>query len=378
MDNPQFGGLGGALGKGVQLGRNGGMPGSGMRPGMGPVRIKKKNTLGNALGGMLMGIILIFGSPIALWFAESQHTAKDFASAEQVEATEVVDGYVTFQGEPTVTESAVCVDEMECLYSKLQEQVLTTNTSEVCGNVTQDEDTRILYKTVTECDEEGNCEQCYMVEQDTWEDVNVNEEYGVASIGDYTVQFGGGALMMDTSEKIIEYDEYTRDLWTYFPVPSELRVAGDAYSGSVAGAEKTYVLSQYDYAKTLEELQARDAAAKWMLRIVSFFMLFIGFASLMGLVTYFAHLFRVVPIIGPFVKEGTKFLVSLAAFLLAIVVWLVMWLVIMFVKNLVVALIVLAALGGGLVVWQKKKGDAPEDAPKAPEASEPTDPQKEA
>ncbi len=353
-----LGNLGGAGGGGGFK-----MPGmKGMPMGYrGPVRIKKQHTLGGAIGGMLLGIVLVFGSPVVLWMAESQHTAKDFAAAQQVETATPIEGYVTFQGVPEVLDSVACVDQNNCLYSEKREQELVTKQQEECGTVVENETTRKLYETTLECDEDGNCKQCYMVEKDVWEDKNVVTDFGKVKLGAYTVSFTDGAVMLGLGEETVSKGEKKRDVWEFFKTPAELRVAGNSYGGEVAGAgELTYVLSNLDYAGTLAALQARDEANKWMLRIAAFAMLFIGFSSIFGLVTYFGHLLRRFPIVGPLFKEGTKFLVALASFLLAVVVFAVMWVVIMLAKNLIVGIAVMALIILGLVFWAKKhKGEAP-------------------
>ena len=76
--------------------------------------------------------------------------------------------------------------------------------------------------------------------------------------------------------------------------------------------------------------------------------------------TYFGHLLRRFPIVGPLFKEGAKFLVAVASFLLAVVVFAVMWVVIMLAKNLIVGIAVMALIFLGLVFWAKKhKDEAP-------------------
>ena len=380
-----LGNLANNAGSGGNMGQNpaGGM---GQIPGMGgqgkmpvgyrgPVRIKKKQTLGGMIGGFFLGILLILGSPVVLYMAESQNTAKDFQSAQQVEATEVVDGYVTLQGQPEVVEAARCLEE-ECLYSNLSEEELVQRESEQCGNIKEDQNTRILYETTLECDEDGNCKQCYQVEEDVWEAYNTTTEYGEAIVGSYEVTFGEGAIMLGLEEEIVEYEgDVLRDVWTTFPVPEELRVAGDSYNGEIAGAEATYVLSPYNYAQTLAELEARDAANKWGLRIATFLMLFIGFMGIMGPLTYFSHLLRRLPIVGPFIKEGMNAIVALIAFIAAVVVFGVLWVLVTIVKNIVVAIVVLLLGMGGFGWWVKKhkadgddspKEDPPEDGPTAP------------
>ena len=365
-------GSGGNMGGAGGMGQGPGMGGMGKLPMgyRGPVRIKKKQTLGGMIGGFLLGIVLILGSPVVLWMAESQHTSKDFQSATQVEVDNVMDGYVTFQGTPTLDKAATCLED-ECLYSNLSEEELVPRESEKCGTVKEDEHTRILYETTLECDEDNNCKQCYQVEEDVWEAFNTTTEYGQATMGSYNVTFGAGAIMLGLAEKTIDLDKTHRDVWTTFPVPNELRVAGDSYGGEISGAEKAFILSSFNYAQTLTELQARDSANKWGLRIAAFFMLFIGFMGILGPLTYFSHLLRRLPIVGPFIKEGVGLVVALVAFVAAVIVFGVLWVVVTLVKNIVVAMVVLVLGMGGLAFWAKKHKVEPAPASEsvAPDAA---------
>lgn len=318
------------------------------------VRMKKSQTLLGAIMGVFIGILLVLGSPVALWYAESQHTAKDFQSATAVDTSSAVDGYVSFSGAPEVSAPLACVEgQKSCLYYLEENQELETITEEQCGTVT--EDARIVAPTVLECDEDGNCEQCYTVERDVWETKTKDEQYGSAVVGAYTVNFTSSALMLGTEETIIEHTATTRDVWTTFPVPTLLTVAGDALGGVVSGSQKTYVLSPYDPATTLVKLQERDATMAWALRAVTFAMLFIGFASIFGPISYFSHVIRKLPLVGSFIKEATGLIVGLVSFLLAVVTFIVLWVLVSIIQNIFVLIAVLALLGVALAVYMKMK-----------------------
>lgn len=325
------------------------------------VRMKKSQTLLGAIAGVFIGILLVLGSPVALWYAESQHTAEDFASATPVDTSSGTDGYVSFTGTPEVASPLACVEgQKSCLYYLEENQELKTITEEQCGDVS--DDARIIAPTVLECDEDGNCEQCYTVERDEWQTQTQDEQYGSATVGAYTVNFSSDALMLGLEENIIEQSATTRDVWTTFPVPTALTVAGDSIGSVISSAEKTYVLSPYDASLTLTKLQERDSTMGWALRAVTFAMLFIGFASIFGPISYFSHVLRKIPIIGSFIKEATGLIVGLVSFLLAIVTFAVLWVLVSIIQNVFVLIAVLALLGAGFAVYMKVKK---EPAPKA-------------
>ncbi len=318
------------------------------------VRMKKSQTLIGAIVGVFLGIGLVLGSPVVLWYAESQHTAKDFQSATPVESSTATDGYVSFTGAPEVAAPFSCVEGKEsCLYYLEENQELETIQEEQCGDVS--EDARIIQKTVMECDEDGNCEQCYQVERDVWKTKTQDQQYGTAVVGAYTVEFSAEAVMLGLESTTIDHTATTRDVWTTFPVPDQLTVAGDASNGKISSAETTYVLSPYDSAKTLSELESRDSSRAWMLRLITLAMLFVGFCSIFGPISYFSHLLRKLPIVGPFIKEATGLVVGAVSLLLTIVTFALIWVLVMFIKNIVVLLIVLALLGGGFMLYLKNK-----------------------
>ncbi len=79
------------------------------------------------MGGVFIGVLLVLGSPVALWHAESQHTAQDFKSAMPVEANSRTDGYVVFTGTPETNSPLACVEEQKsCLYYLQENQELVT------------------------------------------------------------------------------------------------------------------------------------------------------------------------------------------------------------------------------------------------------------
>ena len=321
----------------------------------GGVRIKKSQSLAGTVIGVFVGVGLILAAPVVLWLAESQHTAKDFAGATPVEIDAAADGYVTFTGTPEVAAPLACVEnEQSCLYYREENQELITKQEEQCGDVS--DDARIIESTVLECDEDGgNCEQCYLVERDVWETQNSTEEFATVTVGAYEVTFSSLAVMLGLEEEIVDLTETTRNVWTIFPLPDQLTVAGDASGGKISSAQKTFVLSPYDKAQTLLELQTRDSTRAWGLRIAAFFMLFIGFGSIFGPLRYFSHLMRKLPIVGPFIKEATGLVVGGVSLLLAIVTFIVLWLLVLVIKNIVILLIVVALLGIAFAIYMKMK-----------------------
>ena len=311
------------------------------------VRTRKEQTLLGTLIGVLLGIVLILASPFVLWKAEGQNRAKFFESAEEVDVDSMQSGYITFQGPVEAAETLTCVNGENCLYFHLENQELKAVREEQCGQVSSDAE--ILSTSGKICDADGsNCETCYQVERLVWTTVSESEDYNVAQVGNYTVEFNDTALMLGLEEEIITHSDSSRDVWTYFPIPEELRVAGDAENQELDSAETLYVLSAYDQEETLAQLEEKDSTNKWLFRGLTFLMLFIGFSAIFGPLSYLSHWLRKIPLIGQFINETTKALITLVSLLLALITFLILWLIVMFIKNI---FIIIGILAVGLLVF---------------------------
>jgi len=342
----------------------------------GPVRKKKEPNLIQSIIGVFVGIGIILFSPLLMWQAESQHTAKEFASANSVEASEAVDGYVTFSGEPSFDDTAVDCESggegFKCIYEKKSVENLVTTQELVCqNNLKGDEMTRILERDGSECDDAGNCTPCYQVEKDSWEVQSESSMYNSVIVGAYTIN-PDGALFMNTREQIEHleypgdsyetdefYDEYYdthRVVYTVFDSPDKLLVAGQSVDGVVnRPAENVYVISQFDAATTLANLESRDSMNKWLYRFATFFMLFVGFGMVFGPLHWFGRKFARLPLVGKFIADGSKAIISLISFVLAGLFFIVEFVAVTVIKHWWVILIVFALIIGGVYLWTMYK-----------------------
>ncbi len=339
----------------------------------GPVRTRKEPTLLQTIAGVGIGILLLLASPLAMWSAQSQHRAKDFNSATNIETTGGVAGYVTFSGAPSYVEKdggTACIEE-SCVYQKEVQQELVTHTELECGSNVQESATlRILRSNGSECDSDGkNCVPCYDVEKDSWEQQKEIVSLYDVVIGGYTVSPSVGAIYLDTHEKTIDTGladsgRPSRSIYTWFPLPTRLLVAGSSDGSRVmAPADTVFVLSAYDAAGTFLKLKEMDQNSMFTLFIGTFLMLFIGYSLILGPLTWAGRQLSFIPLIGSMLKGGSKFLVGLAAFLLAIPSWIIIFLLVAVLKFWWLALIVIA-LGVGFMLWKAKQ--TPPTAPLAP------------
>ena len=336
--------------------------GAAIAGGTGPVRMKKGPNMVQSIFGVLIGIVLVFGSPLAMWHAQSQHSAEDFASAESVDANSGAAGYVTFRGEPSYaneTDGSECY-EANCLWQLESQQELVTVTDLVCGeSVTSSSDMRILQQNGSECDEYGDCVPCYDVEKDEWQEIASIETHYDVVVGGYTVDHDG-AIYLETEEKTVTvesddlFENPQRSVYTYYTMPSNILVAGYADGQRVTDGELAFVLSSYDATVTLEKLEARDTANQRILWVVTFFMLFIGISLILGPLAWMGRQMKYVPVVGPMLAKGSNSLIGVAAFIIAIPLWLILFVAIVLIKSWWIALI-LAALAIGFLVWKAKK-----------------------
>jgi len=377
----------------------------------GPVRMKKRTTLMQSIMGVFIGLLLVAGSPFAMWNAASQHKAKDFKSATQVEETSSESGYITLQGTPSLLENAQeCADKgstsKECIYQKKSEQQLITTKELMCqDSITETDTLRVIGKNGVECDDEtGECTQCWDVEKDSWEEQSSKKIANKVKVGNYTINTTSAAVFISTTSfteqtpppedfKInskteddlntyvyedefgLEYEltngdaqanleqarnEYTRthrNVYTTFNIPNELRVAGLSDGQNIGvSPEKVFVLSSKNYEGTYSELVSMDKSARLMLWIVAAVLLFIGFSLILGPLEWAGRMFGKLPVVGPFLRSGSRGMIMVISIGLTILAWILEWFAIVIMKNIWIILGVVIAVAA-LTIYLVKKDD---------------------
>ncbi len=358
----------------------------------GTFRARKEGGLMSSLGGALIGVLfVVFLSPLAAWYGESQNRAENFQTAIVVEAVSDESGYIVIEGDVTndtplscpvddsipsadsddmlvAEEDAMVVEETaaNCLYVSTDTQDYTRTEKEVCGSPSADQ--TILYETVTECDEDGtNCEQCYQVEQYDWESVEQVSAFASASLGSYTVTPSEKTNVIGSKEMTVhEFEDSILDpfegdrryVYEYLESDQELLVAGFAEDGMIEASyeDNPFVFSTLSYQGTLEDLEAQDSTAKWGLRIASLVLMVLGMVMIFGPLTAMTNVLKVIPGLGKHLDKGFDSVIGFVAGLIGLVLWLIMWSAILVVKNIWVLVIVLLILIGGGVFLAIKKG----------------------
>lgn len=327
---------------------------------------------------ILIGLLLIlFVSPLTVWYAESQHRAKDLASALQVEATSQISGYIVVDGATSSAAPLICPraigDEQlkECVYIKTTLEQYIRDEQVQCGDISQDK--RIITQVDDRCDDDG-CEPCYRIEVFRWDTLSTSEEFSQFSIGSYKIIPDASADFVGT-DKIINYlgieidgvmsdrsNPEVGDQETSYEVlklENQMLAAGDAVRGSINGAEKIFVISSMSYDATLTELQSQDKGTALGLRVFSFILMVLGFALFAtGITGIFTGIGRIVPILGKAVHKGVTSAVAVVAGLTGAAVWFVVWGVVLVVKNIwvILGILVIAGIIIAIILVKKKKG----------------------
>ncbi|PIR47899.1 hypothetical protein COV06_00665 [Candidatus Uhrbacteria bacterium CG10_big_fil_rev_8_21_14_0_10_50_16] len=337
-----------------------------MNSGGGPMRTKKQPNILQAIAGAFIGVLLVLGSPVAMWMAGSQHRAKDFQVAQQVDLDTVASGYVTFRGAPElVTKTAKTCFDSDCIYEHESVERLETKQSLECSkDIKQDEMTRILYQDGSEYnDETGETVPCYQVERDSWV---VKTEHVIANdvmVGSFTITPNERAEYLETVETIdeTEFDlndkAIARSVYTTFRTPDMLLVAGESSDGRVVMPEKrTYVFSQYDHPLTLQKLRDIDKESRMILWLVTFAMIFIGYSMIFGPIQSLARIALHIPGLAPVgraIAQGSRAMIGVLSFILAVVTWAIVWFFVTIIQVWWLGLIVVVLLG--LLGWWLSK-----------------------
>jgi len=383
--------------------------------------MSKKETGGifSSLIGMLIGLGLVIAlSPYLLWQSQSQHRADDFSSAEQVESSSDVDGYVVVEDEAKQLETLICprqgdnlaslinnsktdsedeeeflaeeadedddvIDALEnagfefeeiddetkdkkdkkkeeksepqdCLYVYVQNETYSRKEERVCGDTSDDQ--KIIEHLEDECDDEGNCEHCYLVESFDWNGGDSSSEFASFTVGSYQINPSSKAKFVGTSS-LVDYQFPDRKNtpnvgdkrfnYTYMPSNNDTLIVGNASDQKIEGAldDKIFVISSKSYAGTLEALQNQDKSSGRMLWIFSLIAMLIGMLLVVGPLTLLTDIFKVIPFFGKHADKGFDGMIKFGAILAGLVLWGIVYVFVLLAKNILLILGVLAVIG---------------------------------
>ena len=315
-----------------------------------------------SIAGLFIGILLVlFLAPVVLWYAESQNSAKVFSHTLEVSPTSGAKGYIRTTSAAIADSKTPCYQnkvEGNCLYYDYKFEELQSEAKEYCGTLMNNQ--KVIETKGQKCDSDGrNCQQCYLVNESNWFSTLTETKSNPFSIGNFKVNYPEGARVVGAQEYKKQIDETHRENLYYLKDNINLLVAGDSDGNVIShgGSKKFLLVSAKDYQGTYEQLRTQDRIIAWILRILTFIILLIGYNMIFGPISTFSYYVGKIPFIGKWIDgalRGTIFVISLV---LAIAHFIILWVLIILIKNIiyVAILIGLGIAGVHFYTHYKKK-----------------------
>lgn len=317
--------------------------------------------LGSLLGLALISLI----SPWILWQAEHQELALLFDQAKPVAQAKNGE-YALAQGKPTPVGNWIsCPDKTSsCVLTQRTIEKLQEIEKDYCGQPLSSQ--FIIRQIEDKCPQNGSCEHCYRVREKEWVELKeLAEAQTVAFILEgKTVQPGkANHLLGEKVTTALSEGETTRTTYHYLPVDNFLLGAGDLQNNElVLPVKNPFVVSNLSRTETLLELQSQDTATKWMLRILSLFLMILGMILFMGPLMVLTDFFRLVPFVGKHIDRGIDGVLKLLLALLGVLLWGISWVSILIVTNIYLISLVLLIGVGLFFLFIRTRKTAPSDS----------------
>ncbi|MBX4196153.1 TMEM43 family protein [Candidatus Pacearchaeota archaeon] len=309
--------------------------------------------------GVFVGIIFVlFLATAILWYAESQNSAKVFSHSKQVDPTSGASGYIRTMGVASADSPALCYQSKvdgNCLYYSYKLEQLQYEVKDYCGQLSSNQ--QVIAQKGQECDSNNNCKQCYTVNESNWNVVSSQRKVLPFSIGSFKVSYPDNARIVGASLYSKQIDTTHRESMDYIKDASNVLVAGssDGQIISDGGSKKFLVLSTKDYQGTYDTFKTNDRVIAWVLRLLTFFVLFLGYSMIFGPISLMVGFVGRIPIIGRFIGGAGKAIIAFVSLVLALVHFIILWILIMIIKNIVVIIIVIALVLAGFWFYSKYK-----------------------
>ncbi len=305
--------------------------------------------------GVFIGIIIILLlAPTVLWFAESQNTAKVFSFSKEVASTSGASGFIRTMDTANADSPIVCYQNKvdgNCLYYDYKLEELQYTVKDYCGTLRQNQ--QVIEKKGQKCyrdsNDEEKCEQCYLVNESNWNVIQHENKFQSFSIGNFKVAYPNNAKVIGAGKYSKQIDTAHRENMDYFKDNMRLLVAGSSDGSTIShGGNKKYLLvSSMDYKSTYDTLKAQDRIIGWILRIVAFIILLVGYSMIFGPISVMSNFVRKIPFLGKWIDNAAGGIIFLVSLLLAIVHFIILWILIMIIKNIVL-IAILVAIGVGI------------------------------
>ena len=308
-----------------------------------------------SIAGVFVGILIILLlAPTVLWFAENQNTAKVFSFSKEVASTSGATGFIRTNDIANADSPITCYQnkvEGNCLYYAYKLEELQYIVKDYCGTLRSNQ--QVIEKKGQKCyrdsNDEERCEQCYLVNESNWNVIQQENKFQSFSIGSFKVSYPDSARIIGAELYTKQIDATHRESMNYFKDNMRLLVAGnsDGLTISHGGNKKYLLVSSKDYQSTYDALKAQDRIIGWILRILTFVILLIGYNMIFGPISVMSNFVRKIPFLGKWIDNAVGGIIFLVSLLLAIVHFIILWILIMIIKNIIL-IAILVAVGIGI------------------------------
>ncbi|MCL5018825.1 MAG: TMEM43 family protein [Candidatus Pacearchaeota archaeon] len=316
-----------------------------------------------SIAGVFIGILIILLlAPVLLWFAESQDSAKIFSLSEEVLSTSGATGFIRTTDVATANVAVPCYQNKvsgNCIYYSYVLEELQYTTRDYCGTLSENQ--KVIETKGQECRRDSNdeevCEQCYLVNESNWNTVQQEMKFQPFSIGNFKIDYPNSARIIGAETYSNQIDSTHKERMDYIRNGVTLLVAGDSNGVTISdGGDKKYLLvSTLDYQATYETLKAQDVLIGWILRIIAFLALLIGYNMIFGPISVMSNFVRKIPLLGKWIDNAVGGVIFLASLLLAIVHFIIIWVLIMIIKNIIWAALIVGVAGIIFYLYTKFK-----------------------
>ncbi len=304
--------------------------------------------------GVFIGILIIlFLAPTVLWFAENQNIAKIFSFSKEVASTSGVSGFIRVMDTAKADSSLVCYQNKvggDCIYYNYKLEELQYTLKDYCGSLKKNQ--QVIETKGQQCSRDNNdkekCKQCYLVNESDWKVIQQENVFQSFSIGNFKIPYPNNAKIIGSGRYNKQIDASHKESMSYFKDNTRLLVSGSSDGSTIShGGKKKYLLiSSMDYQSTYETLKAQDKITGWVLRILTFVILLIGYNLLFGPISVMSDFARKIPFIGKWIGNAVGGIIFLVSLFLAILHFIILWILITIIKNIILIAVLVAGIIG--------------------------------
>ncbi|HRZ86036.1 MAG TPA: hypothetical protein P5277_04650 [Candidatus Paceibacterota bacterium] len=311
--------------------------------------------------GLFIGILIIlFLAPVVLWIAESQDSAKIFSHSKEVLSTSGVSGYIYTIDQANAETQMSCYEnkvEGNCIYYSYKLEELKYTIKDHCGELKSNQ--KVIETKGQKCHRNSNdeeiCEQCYSVNESNWQIIKSDGKFLPFKVGNFKIINPENAKIIGEEKYVKEIDETHRESMSYIKDKSRLLISGNSDGSIISnGGQKKYLLiSTKDYQGTYNQLKSQDRISAWILRIITFVILLVGYLLIFGPISVMSNYVRKIPLLGKWIDNAIGSMIFFLSLLLAIVHFIILWILIIIIKNILLIALIIAIVLGAFFIYTK-------------------------